>query len=146
MSRPVTKITLTDDERQTLQQWMRSSKTEQRLVLRARIIWAAAEGRATQIIAQQLGQRSATVSKWRLRFARLGVDGLRDGARSGTPRRYDAEVEQRILQQLDQPPPRAIPFGTVRCWLRPWATFRRPTFGGSCGDGAFSCSDAAAGV
>jgi transposase len=105
MSRPVTKITLTEDDRQTLQQWVRSSKTEQRMVLRARIILAAAEGSATQAIAQQLGQRTATVSKWRLRFARQGLRGLRDGARTGPPRRYDAGMERRILQQLDQPPP-----------------------------------------
>jgi transposase len=100
-----TKITLTEDDRQTLQQWVRSSKTEQRMVLRARIILAAAEGSATQAIAQQLGQRTATVSKWRLRFARQGLRGLRDGARTGPPRRYDAGMERWILQQLDQPPP-----------------------------------------
>jgi len=105
MSRPVTKITLTEEERQTLQQWVRSSKTEQRIVLRARIILAAAEGHATQAIARQLEQRNATVSKWRLRFARQRLNGLRDGARTGPPRRYDAEVERRILKQLDQTPP-----------------------------------------
>src|SRR5262245_1246918 len=105
MSRPVTPITLSEDDRQTLQQWVRSSKTEQRMVLRAHIILAAAEGRATQSIAQQLRQRTATVSKWRLRFARQGLAGLQDRARTGPPRRYDAAVERRLLQQLDQPPP-----------------------------------------
>ncbi len=105
MSRPVTKITLTEDDRRTLQQWVRSAKTEQRLVLRARIVLAAAEGLATLAIAQQLQQRTATVSKWRLRFARQGLIGLRDGARSGAPRRYDATMERRILEQLDQAPP-----------------------------------------
>jgi hypothetical protein len=59
----VTKITLTEDDRQTRQQWLRSDKSEQRLVLRDRIMLAAAEGRATQAIAQQLRQRTATVSK-----------------------------------------------------------------------------------
>src|SRR4030095_13221550 len=105
MSRPLTKITLAEDDSQTLQQWVRSTKTEQRLVLRARIILAATEGRATQAIAQQLHQRTATVSKWRLRFARLGLAGLQDAARPGAPRRYDANVEHRILKQLDQPSP-----------------------------------------
>ena len=101
----MTQITLTEDDRQTLLQWVRSTKTEQRMVLRARIILAAAEGRATQSIAQQLRQRTATVSKWRLRFAHQGLAGLQDGARTGPPRRYDAAVERRILQQLDHPPP-----------------------------------------
>ncbi len=75
------------------------------LGLRARIILAAAEGRATQTIAQQLRQRTATVSKWRLRFAPRDWRDCEDGARTGPPRRYDAKVERRILQQLDQPPP-----------------------------------------
>jgi transposase len=84
---------------------VRSAKTEQRLVLRAHIILAAAEGLATQAIAQQLRQRTATVSKWRLRFARQGLTGLRDAARSGAPRRYDGQMERRILERLDHPPP-----------------------------------------
>src|SRR4030095_2584013 len=105
MSRPVTPITLTEEDRQTLQQWVRSAKTEQRMVQRARIILAAAEGLATQTIAQRLRQRTATVSKWRLRFAGQGLTGLRDGIRSGPPRRYGAEVERQILEHLDQPPP-----------------------------------------
>ena len=102
----MTLITLTEDDRQTLQQWVRSSKTEQRLVLRARIILAAAEGRATRTIAQQLRQRTATVSKWRLRFARQGLAGLQDGARTGPPRRYDAKVvADGSRSSLYQPPP-----------------------------------------
>ena len=52
----MTPITLTEDDRQTLQRWVWFTKTEQRMVLRARIILAAAEGCATQAIAQQLRQ------------------------------------------------------------------------------------------
>ena len=38
-------ITLTEDERATLQRWARGRSVEVRLVLRARIVLAAAEGK-----------------------------------------------------------------------------------------------------
>jgi transposase len=105
MSRPATVVTLTEDDRQSLERWVRSSTTEQRLVSRARIVLSAARGKQTQQIATELNQRPATVSKWRQRFARQGLEGLSDAVRIGTPRRYMPETEQRILKQLDQAPP-----------------------------------------
>jgi len=86
--------------------WIRSTSTEQRLAQRAGIVLAAAEGGSSTQIARQLQVRRSTVSKWRRRFAKRGLDGLQDAARSGVPRRYDATTERRILRQLDEPPPR----------------------------------------
>jgi transposase len=88
-----------------LEAWIRSSTTEQRLVLRAKLILAAAAGTTTAAIAQQLGVRAATVSQWRGRFAAQRLQGLQDRPRSGRRRRYGEEVERRILVLLDQPPP-----------------------------------------
>ena len=105
MARPATQISLTEQDRATLQQWARSGTTEQRLALRARIILAAAAGQASVTIAGRLGVRHATVSKWRTRFAAHGLDGLQDAPRPGPPRRYDEETEQRILDVVSQPPP-----------------------------------------
>ncbi len=73
--------------------------------MRAQIILAAAEGRSTKEIAYRLGTRTATVGKWRNRFARGGLPSLRDAPRSGQPRKYDAAIERRILAMLDEPPP-----------------------------------------
>ena len=73
--------------------------------MRARIILAAAEGEATTSIASRLGVCSTTVSKWRTRFPSLGMAGLSDSARSGTPERYGEETEKRILATLDETPP-----------------------------------------
>ena len=103
--RPATPVELTTEERRTLETWVRSSTTEQRLVLRARLILAAAAGPTTAAIAQQLGIRAATVSQWRGRFAAQRLRGLQDRPRSGRRRRYGEEVERRILALLDQPPP-----------------------------------------
>ena len=73
--------------------------------MRAQIILAAAEGRSTKEIAYRLGTRTATVGKWRNRFARGGLPPLRDAPRSGQPRKYGAAIERRILAKLDEPPP-----------------------------------------
>lgn len=103
--RRATVIELGPDERRTLQAWVRAGKTERRYAERARIVLAAAKGETTQAIAQRLGVRPATVSKWRTRFATERIAGLDDAPRAGAPRHYDAKTERRVLAQLDEDPP-----------------------------------------
>jgi transposase len=98
-------IHLSGEERETLVSWTRSGKTERRLGERARIILMASEGKPTKEIADSLSTRLARVSKWRTRFARQGLEGLRDAPRPGKPPRYDRETERRILSVLDEDPP-----------------------------------------
>jgi len=105
MSRHATPVQLTDDERGTLQSWLRAGSTEQRHALRARIILAAEEGQATKAISQQLGVTPGTVSLWRTRFARDRLAGLGDRTRTGRPPVYDETTEQRILAEIDKAPP-----------------------------------------
>jgi transposase len=100
-----TPIALTAQERGTLEGWVRSSKTEQRLVERARIVRAAAAGAPSRAIAREVGRARGVVSKWRVRFARDRLAGLADAPRSGKPKTYDAAADQRILALLDRPPP-----------------------------------------
>ncbi len=106
MSRHATPIVLTPEEATAVRRWARAGSTEQRLAERARIVLLAAQGQATATIAQTLRTRPARVAKWRTRFARERLAGLRDAPRPGARRRYDATTERRILAQLDQPPPR----------------------------------------
>ncbi len=101
-----TAIELTPEERDTLEEWVRASTTEQRMAQRARIILAAAEGEPTTAIAERMGVRAATVSKWRTRFAEERTQGLLDAPRSGTPPTYGPETEDAILAKLDQEPPK----------------------------------------
>ncbi len=90
-----------------LEQYLRSSKTEQRTVLRSRIVLAAAAGRGTCEIARSLGVGAETVSKWRVRFAQQGLAALSDLPRAGRAKRYQEEtVRTGILKLLDQPPPK----------------------------------------
>ncbi len=105
MARPATAIVLTAEDRHLLTQRVRAATTEQRAVVRAQVVLAAAHGDGTEAIAAALDLRPATVSKWRCRFAAHGLAGLADAPRRGPTRRYDAASEQRILKQLDAPPP-----------------------------------------
>ena len=105
MGRLAASVVFRGDERRRLEEWVSHAKTEQRLALRARIILAAAKGEGSLAIAQRERLRPATVSKWRGRFAGLGVDGLIDKPGRGRRPRYDKLTERRILAQLDEPPP-----------------------------------------
>ena len=73
MSRVAAKIELSSDETDELNRWIKSGKTEQRKVERAKIVLQSAEGKATHQIAKELGTRPTRVSKWRNRFAQLRV-------------------------------------------------------------------------
>ena len=83
MSRPAPEILLSAEEKETLLRWMRSSKSEQRMVQRARVILLAASGMNGKQIALKMQSRAARISKWLRRFAKDGVAGLNDSARSG---------------------------------------------------------------
>src|SRR5660398_162164 len=98
-------VEVTVEDRATLESWIRATTTEQRLVLRARIILALARGQTNREVAEELSIRPATVSKWRTRFATKGIGGLADAPRSGKPPTYTEEAERRVLSQLDEDPP-----------------------------------------
>jgi transposase len=98
-------IVLTEAERKTLKGWAAAGSTEQRLAFRARVILSLADGLSNAEAAGRNDTRLATVSKWRGRFAKMGLKGLADAPRSGKPISYDEATERRILAALDEPPP-----------------------------------------
>lgn len=81
-------IELSDEERQRLESLVRRRTAEQRMVLRARIVLAAAGGEENASIAARLGVALNTVIKWRKRFFEEGMEGLVDRKRSGRPRTF----------------------------------------------------------
>ena len=99
------KVRLKPKERAVLEARLRAATTEQRQLLRIRIVLEAAEGTPTREIARELDTTPTTVSLWRGRFAREGLDGLEDLPRSGTPPIYGEWTDRRIRSVLDQPPP-----------------------------------------
>jgi hypothetical protein len=78
--RPARELTLSDADRTTLERWPRGRSTQARLVTRARLVLAAAEGRENQDIAVELNISRGAVARWRDRFAALGVAGIKKDA------------------------------------------------------------------
>jgi transposase len=67
---------LSDDDRRTLEAWVRARSTPQEVVFRSQIILLAAEGLSNRRIAQQLNTSRPTVILWRNRFAARGPAAL----------------------------------------------------------------------
>lgn len=111
--RPIPKLTLTEAERETLQNWVRRPKSAQALALRARLILRCAEGLTNTQVADQVQVRKATVGKWRQRFVDRRLDGLLDEPRPGTPRKVsDADVERALTMTLESTPKDATHWST----------------------------------
>ena len=98
-------LVLSEDERRTLENWVRRRSTAQGLALRARIVLACADGGSNTAVAARLGVNFKTVSRWRARFLRDRLDGLTDDPRPGVPRTItDAQVEEVVVRTLEEVP------------------------------------------
>src|ERR1041384_5138633 len=73
-------ILLSEQERAVLNSWSHGRKLPLRLIQRAQIVVMAAEGVASQEIAQRLGVSRPTVQLWRERFLSLRLEGLKKDA------------------------------------------------------------------
>ena len=110
MARPyAAAIDLSQADRAELQGRVRRRSTAQAQALRARIVLACAEpGTSNTAVAARLGLSLTTVSKWRARFARLGLAGLGDAPRSGAPRTIlDEQVAAVVTTTLESVPANA---------------------------------------
>jgi transposase len=85
MRKLIDKIRVNRDQREQLIKIVRAQKSEQREVLRARIILLLWEGNDENEVAEQLSITVKTVRKWRDRFHAKGVKGLEDSPRTGAP-------------------------------------------------------------
>ncbi len=111
--RPTVEITLSGDERKTLERWARRHSSSQALSLRCRIVLACAEGRANGDVATELRVHPTTVSKWRHRFAKDRLDGLVDAPRPGAARTIgDDVIEAIVIETLETSPPDATHWST----------------------------------
>ncbi len=112
--RPTVPITLSADERDTLQRWARRHSSSQALALRCRIVLACAKGdRTREEIAAEVGCNPATVTKWRHRFAADRLDGLTDAPRPGAARTIgDDVIEAVVVETLETAPENATHWST----------------------------------
>lgn len=88
-------IELHDEDRGQLEALIRRRTAEHRMVLRAQIVLAAADGEQNASIAERLGVSLNMVIKWRKRFFEEGIDGLADRKRSGRPRTFSPSGSRR---------------------------------------------------
>ncbi|MFB9961531.1 IS630 family transposase [Sinosporangium siamense] len=103
--RPKTPVTLSADERATLERWARRSKSSQVLAMRSKIVLACADGMDNIEIAAALRIHRDTVSKWRTRFVKLRLDGRMDEQRPGRPPSITLDqVEQVVVATLENTP------------------------------------------
>ena len=88
-----------------LRQIISAGTSPQRLVLRARIILAAAAGDENAKIARDLGCSENTVRQWRKRFAERGIPGIFDRPRPGRPETHGPSVRLVIISAATSVPP-----------------------------------------
>src|SRR3954451_7406659 len=100
-----TPIALTIEERQELEAFAGSRKSEARMRDRARIVLLAAAGIGSRAIGREVGCEPGTASKWRVRYARDRMAGLSEVGERGATAKYGPEHDNRILAKLDTAPP-----------------------------------------
>lgn len=111
--RPIPPLTVTDEERETLERWVRRRKTAQGLALRARVVLECAQGKTNTCVAAELRISRPTVGKWRGRFLKRRLEGLLDEPRPGAPRKIsDEDVERVVTLTLETTPADATHWST----------------------------------
>jgi transposase len=107
-------ITLTEAERKTLTSWAKGRSTPTRLMLRAKIVLAAAAGRINNDIADELELSRQNVARWRTRFASERLDGIRrDRPRGGRGLAKRRAIAAEIIRMTTQcKPPDATHWST----------------------------------
>jgi len=91
------RVEVSDEDRRELERIVRAASSEVRMVQRARIVLAASAGLTTEQIAEQVGCGERMVKKWRPRYARDGIEGLKDAPRSGAPLTHGPQTRALLI-------------------------------------------------
>ena len=67
-------LTLSSADHEEIRRWLKAHGTPQQVVVRSRIVLAAAEGQPDSRIAEQLDINRKTVTLWRSRYVNEGID------------------------------------------------------------------------
>src|SRR6516165_10503949 len=107
-------VVLTEDQKQTLQQWARARSLPARQVERARVVLLAAAGKQDLEIAAEVSISNQKAARWRKRFLEMGLTGLeRDAPRPGrTPTITSAKVQEVVRKTTQQKPVNATHWST----------------------------------
>jgi transposase len=113
LGRPKAELKRTEEERETLEAWVRRRTSAQAVAVRARIVLLCASGKTNGEVAAELRVSKPMVGRWRQRFVDNRVDGLLDEPRPGAPRKInDKDVERVITLTLESTPKDATHWST----------------------------------
>ena len=106
MARWALPVSLSERDREELNQWVAAHHTPQQVSRRCRIVLAAAEGKEDKLIAEELAINVKTVALWRKRFISQGADCLWEVAEGrGRKATLRAQDIQRIVNATLQTKP-----------------------------------------
>ena len=115
MPRTAPALSLSTEDQQQIQQWLKALGTPQQVVLRCRIVLAAAQGQSDTAMAQQFRINRKTVILWRQRFASQGLESLWEIAPGrGRKPRYDAAKVKAIVDATLQTKPKGMTHWSCR--------------------------------
>lgn len=97
MARKAVKIKFKKGQKKELTRIVNSPKSEQRMVLRAKVILCAGEGKKIEEISKETGLSPQNAGKWRQRFLEKGIDGLNDAEGRGRKTEISAEKQAKVV-------------------------------------------------
>jgi transposase len=118
MARRADVVDLRPGDREELEAWLRRSTTRKSEAERARILLLSNQGQSAMEIGRALGVVPLTVYKWRQRYRRDGLRGLRDRARPGQPRKLTTAKVHEILELTTQRIPEEATHWSLRLMMK----------------------------
>lgn len=114
MGKPIRVTRLRHGDRVTLERLVHSRTAPQRLVERAKIVLASADGMCGNAICKHVGVSRPMVQRWLNRYDAEGLPGIQgDRPRPGRPRRVTPEREAEIIRRtLETEPPAGTHWST----------------------------------
>lgn len=95
---------LPSQERERLQQIVRTTTLSAGLVRRARVLLLLAEGVSLRQIQAQTGMSPRRIQHWKRSWRKKGLDGLLDAPRAGRPKKLTVAKEAAILAATEEHP------------------------------------------
>ena len=100
------RVTLTGEERKTLQAVLRGGRAKARKIARAHILLSADKGKTDEAIAEALQVGLSTVARTRQRFVEGGLEwALTERPRPGAARKLDGKAEAFLIALACSGPP-----------------------------------------
>ena len=115
MPAPLPALSLSDHDREQIGRWVRAQGTPQQVVVRSRIVLAAAAAQSDSAIAHELAINRKTVMVWRARFAEHGLASLWEIAPGrGRKASYDGAKIKAIVDTTLQTKPKGMTHWSCR--------------------------------